>query len=75
MTPQAIQDWHHSMLRQEELRGSGVNDQESTIKWLSDFLLSKGVPEDMAEYRAQQAMKKMGLGALIKAITTALASP
>ena len=65
-----IKCWHNAMLHQESLRGRGVADQTATLQWLTDFLQTKGVPEDQAEPRAQQALKRLGLGSLMKAINT-----
>ena len=48
--------------------GYGPVDEETILTWLTDFLPSKGVAVDQAAARAQQALKKLGIEPLKKAI-------
>ena len=61
-------NWARSLQHGEHLHGLGNKDYGSTIAWLTQFLPSRGVPEEKAAERSADAVKKLGLNAVVKAI-------
>ena len=64
---QAIQ-WHSAIQQAVQISGCGAHDHASAVAWLTSFLPSRGVPEGKALERATLAIKKLGLGAIIRAL-------
>ena len=51
--------WHEVLLMKQRRIGRGPED-DATIEFFSDLLVSKGVPQEIAADRAKLAMKKLG---------------
>ena len=63
-----VGQWHRALKDQECLRGGGATDWATAHAWLVDFMPSRGVPTEKAAERASQALKKLSLNAVLKAI-------
>ena len=67
-TYEQLAQWHSALTLEEKHRGEGANDYATAHAWLVNFLPSRGVPATLAADRASQALKKLGIRPILKAI-------
>ena len=65
---QAVDHWYDSLCTPLQVSGAGASDYATAHAFLVNFLPSRGVAAEAVAERAAQAIKKLGLNPILKAI-------
>ena len=64
-----VEKWYHALADQTSFTGAGAHDYATAHSFLVSFLPSRGVAPEAVADRAAQAIKKLGLQHILKAIS------